>query len=60
MGILLIVMLFAAMVFLGLWERRRSRKRYEQASSLLRNLYNEMDEHPEDAPLQKLPGGEKE
>ena len=48
MGLILIVMLFCSMILLGLWERRRSKKRFLQAKRKLKDLdgefTNEIDE----------------
>ena len=48
MGLVLIVMLFCSMILLGLWERRRSKKRFLQATRKLKELGgdfpNETDE----------------
>ncbi|MBC8257527.1 MAG: hypothetical protein H8E38_00775 [SAR324 cluster bacterium] len=41
MGLVLIGMLFASMVLLGLWERRRSKKRFQEASRKLKDLGSE-------------------
>ena len=38
MGLVLIGMLFCSMILLGLWERRRSKKRYLEATRKLKEL----------------------
>ena len=38
MGLVLIVMLFCSMILLGLWERRRSKKRFLEATRKLKEL----------------------
>jgi len=48
MGLVLIVMFFLSMILLGLWERRRSKKRFLEATQKLKELDgdfpNEVDE----------------
>ena len=41
MGLVLVGMLIASMVLLGLWERRRSKKRFLEASQKLKELSSE-------------------
>ncbi|MCH2270852.1 MAG: hypothetical protein MK510_10055 [SAR324 cluster bacterium] len=41
MGLVLIGMLFSTMILLGLWERRRSKKRYHEATRKLKELDSE-------------------
>ncbi len=38
MGLVLIGMLFLSMILLGLWERRRSKKRFFEATRKLKEL----------------------
>ena len=41
MGLVLVGMLIGSMVLLGLWERRKSKKRFLEASQKLRELSSE-------------------
>ena len=38
MGLVLILMLFTSFTILGLWEKKRSRKRFQEAVQKLREL----------------------
>ena len=41
MGLVLVGMVFASVVLLGMWERRRSKKRFLEASQKLKELSSE-------------------
>ena len=47
MGIVLIVMMFVAMLLLGWWEIRRSRRRFREAKQQLNSIYGEMKDQPD-------------
>ena len=48
MGLVLIGMLFSSMILLGLWERRRSKKRYHEATQKLKELDSDYTVNTED------------
>ena len=47
MGIVLIVMMFVAMLLLGWWEIRRSRRRFREAKEQLNSIYGEVKDQPD-------------
>ena len=47
MGIVLIVMMFVAMLLLGWWEIRRSRRRFREAKEQLNSIYGEVKDKPD-------------
>ncbi|HJM06405.1 MAG: hypothetical protein QF560_12020 [SAR324 cluster bacterium] len=47
MGIVLIVMMFVAMLLLGWWEIRRSRRRFREAKQQLNSIYGEIKDQPD-------------
>ena len=47
MGIVLIVMMFVAMLLLGWWEIRRSRRRFRGAKQQLNSIYGEIKDQPD-------------
>ena len=47
MGIVLIVMMFVAMLLLGWWEIRRSRRRFLEAKEQLNSIYGEVKDQPD-------------
>ena len=47
MGIVLIVMMFVAMLLLGWWEIRRSRRQFREAKEQLISIYREVKDQPD-------------
>ena len=47
MGIVLIVMMFVAMLLLGWWEIRRSRRRFREAKQRLNTIYGDVKDQPD-------------
>ena len=47
MGIVLIVMMFVAMLLLGWWEIRRSRRRFREAKQRLSTIYGDVKDQPD-------------
>ena len=47
MGIVLIVMMFVAMLLLGWWEIRRSRRRFHEAKQRLNTIYGDVKDQPD-------------
>ena len=44
MGLVLLLMAFGAMMLLGIWEQRRSEKKFQEASQKLQEIEQSLDD----------------